>query len=183
MFSGYALKYVHVFIQHTSWFWTQYNWQMHGLATGKQNQVWHCGQWWRRKDEEYTHVAVALIFITVCSFREKWFTLNSIYIFTNEWNPQSRLRVLSRNQENWGCRNSIQYNLSLHECFMKLSAKGGKNSKSHYWVLDPNHKVLFEEGNYRRRHRRPVKRPTCFPHADSGIYIHTSPYLYSSCST
>ena len=99
---------------------------------------------------------VALISMAIQSCNEKRLTLNGIYDFITKNFPYYR------NRENQGWRNSIRHNLSLHECFMKLPAKGGKNGKSHYWVLDPNHEVMFEEGNYRRRRRRPVKKVT-FP--------------------
>ena len=95
---------------------------------------------------------VALISMAVQEAADKRLTLNGIYDYITKNFPYYR------NRENQGWRNSIRHNLSLHECFMKLPAKGGKNGKSHYWVLDPNHEVLFEEGNYRRRRRRPVRR-------------------------
>lgn len=95
---------------------------------------------------------VALISMAIQTSIEKRLTLNGIYDYITKKFPYYR------NRENQGWRNSIRHNLSLHECFMKLPAKGGKNGKSHYWVLDPNHEVMFEEGNYRRRRRRPVKR-------------------------
>lgn len=95
---------------------------------------------------------VALISMAIQTSNEKRLTLNGIYDYITKKFPYYR------NRENQGWRNSIRHNLSLHECFMKLPAKGGKNGKSHYWVLDPNHEVMFEEGNYRRRRRRPVKR-------------------------
>lgn len=95
---------------------------------------------------------VALISMAIQTSLEKRLTLNGIYDYITKKFPYYR------NRENQGWRNSIRHNLSLHECFMKLPAKGGKNGKSHYWVLDPNHEVMFEEGNYRRRRRRPVKR-------------------------
>lgn len=98
----------------------------------------------------YSYVALISMAIQTCV--EKRLTLNGIYDYITKNFPYYR------NRENQGWRNSIRHNLSLHECFMKLPAKGGKNGKSHYWVLDPNHEVMFEEGNYRRRRRRPVKR-------------------------
>ena len=100
---------------------------------------------------------VALISMAVQNSPEKRLTLNGIYDYITQNFPYYR------NRENQGWRNSIRHNLSLHECFMKLPAKGGKNGKSHYWVLDPNHEVMFEEGNYRRRRRRPVKRVSYSP--------------------
>lgn len=103
----------------------------------------------------YSYVALISMAIQTCG--EKRLTLNGIYDYITKHFPYYR------NRENQGWRNSIRHNLSLHECFMKLPAKGGKNGKSHYWVLDPNHEVLFEEGNYRRRRRRPVKRVSLNP--------------------
>ena len=61
---------------------------------------------------------------------------------------------------------------------MKLPAKGGKNGKSHYWVLDPTHEVLFEEGNYRRRRRRPVKK-VAFPQNPYNPYSRTPYYSFA----
>ena len=103
----------------------------------------------------YSYVALISMAIQTCG--EKRLTLNGIYDYITKHFPYYR------NRENQGWRNSIRHNLSLHECFMKLPAKGGKNGKSHYWILDPNHEVLFEEGNYRRRRRRPVKRVSLNP--------------------
>jgi forkhead box protein L len=113
---------------------------------------------------------VALISMAIQSCPDKRLTLNGIYDFITKNFPYYR------NRENQGWRNSIRHNLSLHECFMKLPAKGGKNGKSHYWVLDPNHEVMFEEGNYRRRRRRPVKKVT-FPQHYPSPYAR-SPYCY-----
>lgn len=114
---------------------------------------------------------VALISMSIEDSPDKRLTLNGIYDYITKNFPYYR------NRENQGWRNSIRHNLSLHECFMKLPAKGGKNGKSHYWVLDPHHEVLFEEGNYRRRRRRPVKRvnysPVTWP---NGRSYHPNPY-------
>lgn len=118
---------------------------------------------------------VALISMSIQASPDKRLTLNGIYDYITKNFPYYR------NRENQGWRNSIRHNLSLHECFMKLPAKGGKNGKSHYWVLDPHHEVLFEEGNYRRRRRRPVKRVTYSPAswACSRGY-HPGPYSHVS---
>lgn len=113
---------------------------------------------------------VALISMAIQNAPDKRLTLNGIYDFITKHFPYYR------NRENQGWRNSIRHNLSLHECFMKLPAKGGKNGKSHYWVLDPNHEVMFEEGNYRRRRRRPVKR-VAFS-SSAGAYGYGRPYSY-----
>lgn len=107
-------------------------------------------------DDKMKHVKppysyVALISMAIEDCPEKRLTLNGIYDYITKKFPYYR------NRENQGWRNSIRHNLSLHECFTKLPAKGGKNGKSHYWVLDHQHEVLFEEGNYRRRRRRPVR--------------------------
>lgn len=125
-------------------------------------------------DDKMTNVKppysyVALISMAIQSCTEKRLTLNGIYDFITKNFPYYR------NRENQGWRNSIRHNLSLHECFMKLPAKGGKNGKSHYWVLDPNHEVMFEEGNYRRRRRRPVKKVT-FPPTHYQNPYSRSPY-------
>ena len=118
---------------------------------------------------------VALISMSIQDAPEKRLTLNGIYDYITKNFPYYR------NRENQGWRNSIRHNLSLHECFMKLPAKGGKNGKSHYWILDPNHEVMFEEGNYRRRRRRPVKRVSYTPASawsHSGRYHHHNPYSH-----
>ena len=118
---------------------------------------------------------VALISMSIQDAPDKRLTLNGIYDYITKNFPYYR------NRENQGWRNSIRHNLSLHECFMKLPAKGGKNGKSHYWVLDPGHEVLFEEGNYRRRRRRPVKRVSYTPASawsHSGRAYHHSPYSH-----
>lgn len=116
---------------------------------------------------------VALISMSIQDSPDKRLTLNGIYDYITKNFPYYR------NRENQGWRNSIRHNLSLHECFMKLPAKGGKNGKSHYWVLDPHHEVLFEEGNYRRRRRRPVKRVSYSPATwPCGRSYHHSPYTH-----
>ena len=38
---------------------------------------------------------------------------------------------------------------------MKVPREKGKPGKGNYWTLDPNCQDMFENGNYRRRKRRP----------------------------
>ena len=97
---------------------------------------------------------VALITMAIESSEEKKMTLNGIYEYIVDNFQYYQLR------ENQGWKNSIRHNLSLHECFVKLSSKGGKSGKSHYWTLDTKNEVIFEEGNYKRRRRRPIRRPS-----------------------
>ncbi|GMR52718.1 hypothetical protein PMAYCL1PPCAC_22913, partial [Pristionchus mayeri] len=65
-------------------------------------------------------------------------------------------------QKNWdffrgeyvGWRNSIRHNLSLNDCFVKLSKDPGERGrKGHKWTLSPNSEYQFDEGSYRRRPR------------------------------
>ena len=96
---------------------------------------------------------VALITMAIESSENKQMTLNGIYEYIMENFEYYNLR------ENQGWKNSIRHNLSLHECFIKLPVKGGKSGKSHYWTLDTKNEVIFEEGNYKRRRRRPIMKP------------------------
>ena len=95
---------------------------------------------------------VALITMAIESSEDKQMTLNGIYEYIMENFEFYNLR------ENQGWKNSIRHNLSLHECFIKLPLKGGRSGKSHYWTLDTKNEVIFEEGNYKRRRRRPIKK-------------------------
>ena len=70
----------------------------------------------------------ALISMSIQDAPEKRQTLNGIYDYIMEHFPYYR------NRENRGWHNSIRHNLSLHECFMKLLAKGGKNGTSGCWT-------------------------------------------------
>nr|WNS50087.1 forkhead box protein L2-like protein [Halisarca dujardinii] len=114
---------------------------------------------------------VALISMAIENDQRKRLTLNGIYDFITDKFPYYAQR------ENQGWKNSIRHNLSLHECFTKLPEKGGKNGKSHFWTLDPSNEVIFEEGNYRRRRRRPVKKPSTPYPAIYGSYPYPSQQL------
>ena len=94
----------------------------------------------------------ALISMSIKASPEKRLTKGGICEYLTKTFPYFR------NSVNHGWRNSVGNCLALHDCFMKLPAKGGENGKSHYWVLDPH-----QGRNYCRRRRRPVKSVAYFP--------------------
>ena len=90
---------------------------------------------------------IALIAMAIKNAPDNKITLKGIYQFIVD-----RFPYYHDNRQGW--QNSIRHNLSLNDCFTKVSRDKDLPGKGSYWTINPDCDDLFEKGNYRRRKRR-----------------------------
>ncbi|CAF1599461.1 unnamed protein product [Rotaria magnacalcarata] len=99
---------------------------------------------------------IALITLAIENSKDGKMTLNEIYKFIQDRYPFFTEQTAQR----W--QNSIRHNLSLNDCFVKVSrtstdsrSSPGNKSKGNYWTLHPDAKSMFGNGtSFLRRSTR-----------------------------
>uniref|UniRef100_A0A667Z342 Fork-head domain-containing protein n=1 Tax=Myripristis murdjan TaxID=586833 RepID=A0A667Z342_9TELE len=84
---------------------------------------------------------IGLIAKVILSSPSQKLNLASIYRAMEEQFPYLR----SRGQ---GWRNSVRHNLSVNDCFVKVSRC--EDGRGHYWGIHPTHLRDFQQGNFRQ---------------------------------
>ena len=98
----------------------------------------------QKRPEKPPFSYISLILMAIQSSATKRCTLNEIYSFL-----QQRFPFFRGPYQGW--KNSVRHNLSLNECFLKLPKNLGRPGKGHYWTVDPEADVKFEQGSFRKR--------------------------------
>ncbi|KAM4614506.1 forkhead box protein L1 [Discoglossus pictus] len=122
----------------------------------------------------YSYIALIAMAIKDCPDHKV--TLNGIYQFIMD-----RFPFYHDNKQGW--QNSIRHNLSLNDCFVKVPREKGRPGKGSYWTLDPKCLDMFENGNFRRRKRKPksmLSQETKRHKADSDCGMECAEHLEST---
>ena len=105
-----------------------------------------CKKFNNRRHEKPPYSYIALIVMAIQQSPERRLTLSEIYTYL-----QRKFAFFRGSYQGW--KNSIRHNLSLNDCFIKLPKGVGRSGKGHFWTVDPNSELMFEEGSYKRRPR------------------------------
>ncbi|CAF0783566.1 unnamed protein product [Brachionus calyciflorus] len=117
---------------------------------------------------------IALITMAIESSPAGMMTLNEIYQFI-----ENRFPYFKENTQRW--QNSIRHNLSLNDCFLKVSKNSGKPGKGNYWALHPKAGDMFGNGSFLRRSKRfKTSSPKEAAELNMSSSISTSPTSSSS---
>ncbi|KAI6218208.1 Fork-head domain-containing protein [Aphelenchoides fujianensis] len=101
---------------------------------------------------------IALITMAIVNSEEQKLTLSQICDFISKKFPYYGERF-----PKW--QNSIRHNLSLNDCFVKVSREPGNPGKGNYWTLHPGAEDMFDNGSFLRRRKRFKRQPTVNPFA------------------
>ncbi|KAI6234066.1 Fork head domain protein [Aphelenchoides fujianensis] len=99
---------------------------------------------------------IALITMAIVNSEEQKLTLSQICDFISKKFPYYGERF-----PKW--QNSIRHNLSLNDCFVKVSREPGNPGKGNYWTLHPGAEDMFDNGSFLRRRKRFKRQPTVNP--------------------
>lgn len=101
----------------------------------------------RSQHQKPPYSYIALITMAILQSKDRRATLASICDFI-----RSRFPYYQDKYPLW--QNSIRHNLSLNDCFVKLSREPGNPGKGSYWCLDPQSEDMFDNGSFLRRRKR-----------------------------
>lgn len=100
-----------------------------------------------RQDQKPPYSYIALITMAILKSKDRRATLAGICEFI-----KSEFPYYARKFPHW--QNSIRHNLSLNDCFVKVSRAPNNPGKGCYWMLDPQSNDMFDNGSLLRRRKR-----------------------------